>query len=371
MKKLLFCLALATLLACSDDEAATTANNASTNNMTTNNGVRDQQTIPELPDVCDGCYDDGVCHPGNERIACGSAGAACLMCGENENCESGACVPKRTCGPDTCTGCCTADDQCVTGSEALACGRAGTACEACSDGTACIDQRCQGSCGPDNCAGCCDANGVCVTNGTDTACGMGGGFCQNCAINGGTCGGAACVNPACSQTCDGCCNGDTCVMATSDAQCGSLGDACVACPGDQRCSRGTCVANTNTMADTWDIVLIGGEVDFWDYDFSSAPDPYLDVYFSDPATQEVYYYETWERYDTYSPQWNETIEGVPTDYVLNGFVFEMWDYDSFDDDEICTMTAIPTMADLGGPIITTVCPEYPDIKVFWQIVPSP
>lgn len=128
-----------------------------------------------------------------------------------------------------------------------------------------------------------------------------------------------------------------------------------------------------TTTGLWDIVLIDGQVDFWDYDFASPPDPFLRVFFKDPATQTTFRFETYEVYDTYSPVWNETIEAVPTAYILNGLVFDMLDYDDFSgDDEICTlMTAIPTMADLGGPIITTVCTEWPDVKVRWKIVAHP
>ncbi len=127
-----------------------------------------------------------------------------------------------------------------------------------------------------------------------------------------------------------------------------------------------------TTSGLWDIVLIDGQVDMWGYDFSTPPDAYLDVYFQDPVTQNIYLFTTYEAYDTYAPVWNETIEAVPTAMVLNGFVFEMWDYDDFTaDDDICTLTAVPTMADLGGPIITTVCTEWPDVKVRWKIVAHP
>lgn len=146
----------------------------------------------------------------------------------------------------------------------------------------------------------------------------------------------------------------------------------MACPTGQSCSNGACAVDMTNTSGLWDIVLIDGQVDLYDYDFSTPPDAYLDVYFQDPATQITYLFTTYEDFDTYSPVWNETIEAVPTNFVLNGFVFEMRDYDDFSgDDAICTLTAVPTMADLGGPIMTTVCTEYPTVQVRWKIVAHP
>jgi len=127
-----------------------------------------------------------------------------------------------------------------------------------------------------------------------------------------------------------------------------------------------------TTSGLWDVVLIDGQVDYYDYDYSTPPDTFMYVYFQDLAIQTTYYYKTYTDWDTYSPVWNETIDGLSTDTVLNGFVFEMWDYDDFSaNEEICTLVGIPTMADLGGPIITTVCTEYPSVKVRWKIVAHP
>ncbi len=355
--------------ACSDDEVAGTA---STNNATTSTEVRDQQTIPNLPETCDGCMDEGVCVPGTERNSCGSTGGSCDVCRDAEECSDRVCVPRKTCTPDTCTGCCNDADECITGTEALACGTGGTSCEACTDGAACIDQRCTASCGPDNCGGCCDVNGQCVTATDNATCGAGGAACQDCSATGSTCSGTGCVAPACSASCTGCCMGDTCVIATTNAQCGNTGTACMACPNGQSCTNSVCVVDMTTTSGLWDVVLIDGQVDYYDYDYSTPPDTFMYVYFQDLAIQTTYYYKTYTDWDTYSPVWNETIDGLSTDTVLNGFVFEMWDYDDFSaNEEICTLVGIPTMADLGGPIITTVCTEYPSVKVRWKIVAHP
>ncbi|MEZ4462448.1 MAG: C2 domain-containing protein [bacterium] len=354
---------------CSDDSA--TSEVSATNNGTSPEDIRDQMTIPNQPEVCTGCYVNGECKAGNERLSCGSGGNACVMCAEGDTCEDGVCTSPRNCTPANCNGCCDANDQCITGNQASACGAGGAACEARLDGTGCIDQRCVGAetCGPDNCAGCCD-NGVCVTTTSLTQCGAGGGACQDCsAINGSTCGGAACVTPQCSQTCDGCCNGDTCITATSAAQCGATGDACVACPNGQMCSNGTC-SNMTTVSGRWDIEIIDGKVDFWDYDALSSPDAYLDIYWLDALSQDVAYYWTDTDFDTYSPTWNETISDLSTDDIMSGILFEMYDEDLTGSELICDdMFYVPVMADFGGPIITTVCDVYPDVQVRWRIVP--
>lgn len=365
MKLLLVGLVVAS--GCSDDE--TTSNG--TNNMTEPEPVRDQQTVPNQPERCDGCFDDGVCKTGTERLSCGSAGQSCVQCGENETCTDGACQTKRNCNSENCDGCCDANDQCVTGTQAAACGEGGALCQSCEAGSACIDQTCQAPCGPGNCEGCCNANGVCISVSTNTECGGGGANCANCAASGGTCQNDACMMPACADSCNGCCNGETCVVATTAAQCGAMGDACVACPADQRCASGVCVSNTSSPSGLWDIELISGEVDYWDYDDFSAPDPFLVVRFADPATQQAYRYETYPDSDTYSPFWNETVEAVPQAYILNGLVFDMYDSDLTGADGICSMAVTPTAADLGGGIRTTVCAEYPDVQVTWQVVPSP
>lgn len=43
------------------------------------------------------------------------------------------------------------------------------------------------------------------------------------------------------ETCDGCCDGDTCVTFQTDGACGTRGQACEACTGDETCAAGQCV----------------------------------------------------------------------------------------------------------------------------------
>lgn len=364
--------ALVALLGCSDDTATS---GTSMNNVTTDTTVRSEAPKPDQPESCAGCYERGVCKAGTERLSCGGGGTMCQVCPTGARCENGECVAPRNCRPDTCIGgCCDENDECVQGTSNASCGSGGAACESCLDGAMCVDQQCEtrAACGPDNCSGCCDAAGVCISSGALTACGIGGAACQDCtAINGATCTDGSCVSPTCGQTCNGCCDGDTCIATASNAQCGASGNACMACPDDQTCTNGACVPNTTQSTDLWDIEIIDGEVDARNYDVFSSPDAYLDVYFTDPATNVPYYYGTSEDSNTYFPQWNETISRIPTDLILNEIVFEMWDLDNgIDlDDEICTMTVTPTMADLGGPIITTICAADPSVYVRWRIVP--
>ena len=49
---------------------------------------------------------------------------------------------QKKCGPDTCTGCCSADNACVTATDVAACGTAGAACAACGTDQACTDGVC-------------------------------------------------------------------------------------------------------------------------------------------------------------------------------------------------------------------------------------
>jgi hypothetical protein len=90
--------------------------------------------------------------------------------------------------------------------------------------------------------GCCDASGTCQAGNTIHACGTGGVACMACAL-GQACDGARCLTVGdCFPTnCpNGCCQGTTCVTATSDAQCGANGSACVACQGKKHCKNGVC-----------------------------------------------------------------------------------------------------------------------------------
>jgi phospholipase C len=130
-----------------------------------------------------------------------AAAAAALMTGCDE-----------TCGPSSCpSGCCSAG-QCVTGTDS-ACGTGGAGCVACATGQVCEPDR-----------------GTCVGEAED---------------GGGTDAGVADAGSGCG-TCDGCCDGLTCVPLANEtnAVCGR-GGACGACAVNQYCAlaTGTCHAS--------------------------------------------------------------------------------------------------------------------------------
>jgi hypothetical protein len=83
-------------------------------------------------------------------------------------------------------------------------------------------------------SGCCTEAGRCIAGTTEAACGSGGDACQICPTN------QRCENAAaggrckpCSQlNCDGCCASDgRCLAGTSKDACGWAGSQCVSCPG--------------------------------------------------------------------------------------------------------------------------------------------
>ena len=102
------------------------------------------------------------------------------------------------------------------------------------------------SCGPMTCSGCC-TRGVCVPPGSQStfACGGGGSVCSQCAP-GQQCVNGACVTQPCNaNTCRGCCSaGGGCVDFVNDFQCGSAGSACVSCAANSFCDPnfGACVS---------------------------------------------------------------------------------------------------------------------------------
>lgn len=104
--------------------------------------------------------------------------------------------------------------------------------------------------GPATCTGCCNEDGVCVIAETNAACGTAAGACVACAA-GESCDGGACVRPQPScgpSNCAGCCIGDSaCADGTQNAACGQFGAACAPCTrcraaagGGGTCGNPTC-----------------------------------------------------------------------------------------------------------------------------------
>lgn len=111
-------------------------------------------------------------------------------------------------------------------------------------GTGQIDAGISVACSFETCDGCCDGD-TCIETIDDTNCGDSGAACETC-TGSDTCVAGSCVaNIDCSD-CSGCCfDGQVCLEGNARSACGASGDACVACPEGQGCnSDGQCVATT-------------------------------------------------------------------------------------------------------------------------------
>jgi hypothetical protein len=134
-------------------------------------------------------------------IPCGGTGEACITCPAGDSCIAEACEHDvaPTCSPSTCGGCCEgpgASDQCWEGTDDNFCGSGGNTCQRCtpdSNGGHCVADstgggHCEdvGLCNATNCAGCCLGN-VCAEGSQNVACGERGVACQDCTPDAGTC----------------------------------------------------------------------------------------------------------------------------------------------------------------------------------------
>lgn len=209
------------------------------------------------PATCsNGCCDaNGQCQTGRNTRACGAAGGACKDCvttGFDTCTDARVCARSvKNCGSSNCaTGCCAVDDagneQCLSGTEATACGRGGAQCTNCEDdGRACdLSTRACGTtrCDAATCSGCCVGD-LCLPGNSQFACGENGGQCGRCGAN-QVCrltsvGGGRCesTQTRCGPAnCGGCCTANgTCLDGLSDGACGRLGESCQACGFEATC----------------------------------------------------------------------------------------------------------------------------------------
>ncbi len=98
------------------------------------------------------CNDDEVCLSGNCTGGCGN-GLCGVAAGETP------CTCPEDC--ETCTGCCTAEGECLPGTSVDACGTGGVECAVCSSGSTCSAGRCTclgTTCGSE----CCSSGEVCI-----------------------------------------------------------------------------------------------------------------------------------------------------------------------------------------------------------------
>jgi hypothetical protein len=196
----------------------------------------DAKTCPK------GCCKNGSCDTGTGVNACGTNGAACVQCGNGQQCVNQACA-NVTCNATTCPkGCCDATGNCVGGAAQPACGKGGAACVACTSTQVCTNQACvTATCSASTCpSGCCDKSGNCQPGNAAAACGSGGTTCSTC----GT--GLECSTSTKSCVCtatscaSGCCQGNTCRTGTENGACGKSGAACQACQSPQQCMNHVC-----------------------------------------------------------------------------------------------------------------------------------
>jgi hypothetical protein len=205
------------------------------------------------------CAGPRRCITSPTNAQCGIGGEACFSCAPGQDCAAGTC---RCLAGQSCLGCCDGD-TCVAPSNDQ-CGLDGARCFSCPDDLDCVDGRC-GCVASGRCKGCCDGD-QCLAGDTITQCGRLGEPCAPCdtgvadqcrsgtcacgdtgSSGSGTCqAGLVCRAAKCrcvpaseGGTCEGCCDGDTCVDRPTAERCGTQGDPCRSCPAGRadRCER--------------------------------------------------------------------------------------------------------------------------------------
>ncbi|HEY4183303.1 MAG TPA: hypothetical protein VGM90_41050 [Kofleriaceae bacterium] len=276
---------------------------------------------------CSGCLIDDFCAAGTQNMACGRGGEACNVCSGTDSCQDGKCRAPAACNPITCpSGCCDDTDHCKTGTDATACGGDGAACADCGTGS-CTAGECVLGCDATTCVGCCNAQGQCVTATSATVCGKNGDACMPCGSGQG-CTGGECAGTSCLSTCSGCCTGTTCNQTSQfdSNSCGNAGDVCKKCGPATICTNGDCTVDQLTR---WDMIIVSGQVattkpdgSAWDA-FGGLPDPYLCI--NQQVEPEICISSV---SNTLSPVWNATIltDQTPGDIVSRDF-WTMYDAD--------------------------------------------
>jgi C2 domain len=203
------------------------------------------------PSTCSGCCTlGGLCIGSAISVhtvgSCGLSGVGCSICQATERCTNGAC--SEECGPSTCpTGCCDGS-RCVTSPTNQSCGRGGGVCMICGATEECFLGQCKKApCGPSTCPNGCCFNDACLPGKNPGVCGKGGAACDVCK-NGEKCENQACKTVACGPgSCNGCCdpNGN-CAPGNSESNCGGAGNVCIACKDKEICTGGICKPTTTT-----------------------------------------------------------------------------------------------------------------------------
>jgi hypothetical protein len=149
------------------------------------------------------------------------------------------------CSTTCTTGCCDSAGVCRSGLDSNACGAWGATCAACA-GSQCLaigsghGGNCfapdGGTCSTFTCIDGCCQGGTCILATSEKACGTFGEVCSICAPNETCKSGCFRVQPSCGpDNCPGCCDGDKCYPGTNFAACGAGGQACEDCHGKAPC----------------------------------------------------------------------------------------------------------------------------------------
>lgn len=296
---------------------------------------------PEPEPVCNGCLSStGACLSGTTNQACGSGGTACVACDatQGEYCGESECVPPPPCNADNCNGCCQ-DNTCIEVTSDSSCGIGGIECQDCTvaGGTCGDNNTCKPACGPETCEGCCDASGECVSGDTDAVCGKGGQACGACgaeeecevtSTEGAAIAAGQCVDVGCSATCEGCCDGDTCLTGDLGEACGTAGAQCQDCGDGAFCTDlQVCMPKSDAR---FNLVLLQGvfpektvDGDDWDGIIGTLPDPFVRAYYTDLATGDEVSKKSSEVDGTTTPVWNEVLfEGLSAEDLRSDLKFD-------------------------------------------------
>ena len=150
------------------------------------------------------------------------------------------------------------NDTCVCNN-----GFAGVCCDRCADGYV-EYPNCRLTVCSETCSGCCDGE-TCQSGTTNTYCGSGGNSCNTCSSS-EECSNGICTEIPCSQTCDGCCDSDNnCHFGTLDDYCGENGEQCDSCGFSEVCYSGNCVEAIDCSDVEWsreNIYDDGGYIEF-------------------------------------------------------------------------------------------------------------
>jgi hypothetical protein len=167
----------------------------------------------------------------------------------------------------------------------------------------------------------------------------------------------------CADTCDGCCDGDSCMSGESPSACGTGGAACEACDPGFVCALGACTVDRTSR---WDVLADSADV-FEDnaggtlWDTGGLPDTFVRMKINDGV--EDLEEETGSRDNTLAPSWNDVVlEEVPAGALVDsGIETTLLDDDPFPNPSDSMGTCIVTFddSDFTGDNLTAVC--QPDL----------